>query len=247
MAQPEAVASLIPKTKRFGGTEWFLVVGLAMLGALSVLLWVHSDFIGQLNAKLLAGQELAVRYGYLGVFLSMLVGNLTIMIVLPTTIVPFLVAAAGVNPLWVGAASGLGAELGEYSGYVLGWMGSGLVANKYPDAYARVRRIAERRRWAIPILLFLFSLLPLPDDVLFIPLGIIRYPVWKVFIPSVLGKIIAGWFIAYGGRVSGSLLANRTLSAADLFGQIGFLGALVIFTYFLMKLPWGAVLKRFDR
>ena len=36
--------------------------------------------------------------------------------------------------------------------------------------------------------IFLFALTPLPDDILFLPLGMIKYPFWKCIIPGWLGK-----------------------------------------------------------
>lgn len=230
--------------RRFGGPEQFLVIGLVSVAALSAVILSRPDFVAALNHWLEGAQGAAVRYGFLGVFLSMIVGNLTIAIVFPVTVVPFVVAAAGANPILVGLASGLGALIGEFSGYGLGRLGSKHVANRYPEAHAMLKEIAARRPRAIPVLLFLFSLLPLPDDVLFIPLGLIRYPWWKIALPAGLGKIIAGWFIAYGGAVSANLVADRTLSRLDLSLQLGFLASLIVFSFLLMRIPWVNVLRR---
>ncbi len=41
-----------------------------------------------------------------------------------------------------------------------------------------------------PATIFLFALTPLPDDLLFIPLGVMRYPFWKAFIPALFGKML---------------------------------------------------------
>ncbi len=245
MAQPEDLAAV--SARRFAGPEWFLVVGLALVAALGVLVIFRPELIERLDALFQSWRVLAIDYGLIGVFLAMLVGNLTIMVIMPSTVVPFLVAAAGVNPIAVGVASGLGALLGEYSGYLLGVLGSGAALRRYPDAYEIVQRIVGRRPKIVWLMLFLFSLLPLPDDVLFIPLGIIRYGWWKLFLPALAGKLMAGWFIAYGGHVSGALVEPQRLTLESLLGQIGLLAFLVAFTYGLLRIPWNAVLKRFDR
>lgn len=215
-----------------------------MIALLAVVVFTRPEVVSRLNQQLEGAQNLAVRYGALGVFLAMLVGNLTIFIVFPSTIVPFVVAAAGANPVAVGLASGVGALAGEFSGYLLGRLGSRLVRDRYPEAHAMLKEIVARRPRALPVLLFVFSLLPLPDDVLFIPLGLIRYPWWRVALPAFLGKTIAGWFIAYGGRISAGVIADRSLSSADLAVQLGFLAGIVVFTYFLMRIPWSTVLSR---
>jgi membrane protein DedA with SNARE-associated domain len=51
-----------------------------------------------------------------------------------------------------------------------------------------------------PILIFVFALTPLPDDLLFIPLGVMRYKIVNAFIPALLGKFFSNLIIAYAGR-----------------------------------------------
>ena len=51
-----------------------------------------------------------------------------------------------------------------------------------------------------PIVIFVFALTPLPDDLLFIPLGVMRYKILHAFIPALLGKFVSNLIIAYAGR-----------------------------------------------
>ncbi|MEJ2251642.1 MAG: hypothetical protein P8Y97_18545, partial [Candidatus Lokiarchaeota archaeon] len=46
----------------------------------------------------------------------------------------------------------------------------------------------------VPLYVFIFALTPLPDDILFLPLGMIRYPPWKAIIPGWLGKNFTTFF-----------------------------------------------------
>jgi membrane protein DedA with SNARE-associated domain len=65
-----------------------------------------------------------------------------------------------------------------------------------------------------PVLIFIFALTPLPDDLLFIPLGVMRYSILGAFIPALLGKFLSNLIIAYAGRF--------TLQAvSDIFGVEG--------------------------
>jgi membrane protein DedA with SNARE-associated domain len=64
------------------------------------------------------------------------------------------------------------------------------------------------------ISIFIFALTPLPDDLLFIPLGIMRYSVIKAFIPCIIGKTLMCLIVAYGGYFSVSAIEA-------LFGEEG--------------------------
>lgn len=246
MQSPEPPETSIPKpARRFGHAERFLAIATALLIALAVIILFRQDWIARLNQTFSGWQALAVQHGYWGVFVAMLVGNVTIVILLPTTVVPFLVAASGLDPIAIAIISGLGAELGECSGYILGRWGSRYVQRKEPEAYRMVESIAAKRPRSIPVLLYIFSVLPLPDDVLFIPLGLIRYPFWKLFWPSLLGKITAGFFIAYGGVLTKGFLENSTITLGSVLWQVAALEGLVVVMYIFLRLPWTAVLRRF--
>jgi len=86
---------------------------------------------------------------------------------------------------------GLGSALGEFTGYIVGY-GTKRVADernseilKNIDGFGKIILQNKRR---VPIYIFLFALTPLPDDILFLPLGMLRYPFWKSIIPAWLGK-----------------------------------------------------------
>ncbi|MDH5690941.1 MAG: VTT domain-containing protein, partial [Candidatus Bathyarchaeota archaeon] len=72
-----------------------------------------------------------------------------------------------------------------------------------------------------PIVIFLFALTPLPDDLLFIPLGVIRYSIARAFIPALIGKICMNFIVAYSGRFSIQIIR-------DIFGvESGWISALI--------------------
>ncbi len=231
---------------RFGHAEWFLAMSTALLIGLAAFVASRPDLVQALDRTFADWRSVAVQYGYVGVFVSMLIGNLTIVVVLPTTIVPFLAASAGFNPIAVGVLSGLGAELGELSGYFLGLWGSRAIERRNPEGYATIRELIRRRPRLIPVLLFCFSLLPLPDDVLFVPLGLARYPLWKLFWPSVLGKISAGLVIGLGGSLTRQLIVTPLVSTGDLWLHVGSLFVLILIVYGMWRMPWWSLLRRLN-
>ena len=62
-------------------------------------------------------------YGIFGIFLINLVGSATIIIPTPSLVATF-VGGSIYNPIWVGLFSGIGASIGELTGYMAGYGGS---------------------------------------------------------------------------------------------------------------------------
>ncbi|MHA2005956.1 MAG: VTT domain-containing protein [Promethearchaeota archaeon] len=86
---------------------------------------------------------------------------------------------------------GLGSALGEFTGYGVGYGTKKIVDEKKSDVLDNIDgfgRIILQNEKRAPIYIFLFALTPLPDDILFLPLGMLKYPFWKCIIPAWLGK-----------------------------------------------------------
>jgi hypothetical protein len=92
---------------------------------------------------------------------------------------------------------GLGSAIGELSGYAVGfstkklWEDSNSEALKNFNAFGKLILENEKRA---PFYIFIFALTPLPDDILFLPLGMLKYPWYKAIIPGWLGKSVITLF-----------------------------------------------------
>jgi len=135
-------------------------------------------------------------YGYVGIFLISLIGSSTIILPLPSAAFVF---AAGVilNPFLVGILAGIGSAIGEFTGYALGLSGRKIMRKKWKKEIAKVEHLFQRYGGFLVILFF--AVTPLPDDVTGIIAGILKYPIKKYFIASLIGKIILHLILAYGG------------------------------------------------
>ncbi|MBI4092646.1 MAG: VTT domain-containing protein [Candidatus Kerfeldbacteria bacterium] len=233
-------------SRRFGTAELVLVVAMTAILVGGILILTNST-LAEWNVRLFrAWTDWAVRYGYFGAFITALIGNLTIVVVFPYTILVFFLATSGLNPLVLGTLTGIGAELGELSGYFLGRAGAGAIHRHRPKEYTALQRLIHHRPKVVPALLFLFSMTPMPDDILFIPLGILRYSVWKLIVPSTLGKITAGLIIVFFGRSIQTAASASSVRSVVLY-QLGTLLALTILMYAIAKVPWSRVVERFLR
>jgi len=168
---------------------------------------------------------LSDQYGYFGIFLISLIGALSIFFPIPYTVVIFALGQS-YEPLWIAIAAGLGSAVGEFSGYLLGFGGRKAINDKYKKKMDLLVRIFNKYG---PIVVFFFALTPLPDDLLFIPLGVMRYNIVRVFIPAFIGKFCMNLIVAYSGRFSVGIIKDLFGVESDwITGLIGMILAIAL-------------------
>ena len=140
---------------------------------------------------------------------------------------------------------GLGAGIGQMAGYVIGTLGTRWFRRKKPETYDALERILAYRPKMITVLLIIFGTSPLPDDMLLIPLGMLRYPWWKVWLPTTIGKIGAGWIVTYSSFfVSRSLDIDTAAGTTGVVSQLGTVAALAAIGYVMFRLDWQKIMHR---
>lgn len=139
--------------------------------------------------------ELIQTFEYFGIFATSFLGSASVLFPLPSFLIIF---SSGVflNPFLVAIVAGFGSALGELTGYGIGY-GSQRIAGKYKKQLASAEFWFQKHRgfWMIMI----FSASPLPDDIVGIAAGAMKYSIKKFFIASLIGKIILCLFLAYSG------------------------------------------------
>jgi membrane protein DedA with SNARE-associated domain len=140
--------------------------------------------------------SLVTTYGYLGLFLVNLIGSATIIFPLPSSIFVF-ASGAVLNPFFVGLSSAIGCAIGELTGFALGTGGRKVIEGKWKKHIVKVEGWFEKYGgfWII----ILFAATPLPDDIVGIVAGTLKYPIKKFFLASFIGKLILNLILAYAG------------------------------------------------
>ena len=184
-------------------------------------------------------KNFALQYGYFGVFIISFIGSVSVVFPIPYTIVIYLLGAV-LNPILVAISGRLGSALGEFSGYALGYYGRAVVNEERRRKMDYMVRLFGRYG---PAAIFFFALTPLPDDLLFIPLGVMRYPFWKAFVPALLGKVLMTFILAYSGQQSIAIIET-------LFGGSGLLGVvvtsilLILIIVAMVKIDWEKLFEK---
>ena len=147
-------------------------------------------------------KNIAMQYGYLGIFVASFIGAMSIVIPVPYTVLIFLMGKI-LDPFLVALSAGAGSALGEFFGYLMGYYGRAVISEERKRKVDYILKVFSRYG---ALTIFVFALTPLPDDLLFIPLGIMRYSFIKAFVPCLLGKIAMSLILAYGGAASISFI-----------------------------------------
>lgn len=141
------------------------------------------------------------QYGglkYVGVFIISAAASATIVIPVPGLAMTSAFGAFSANswdPLWFGVSSGLGATLGEFTGYMLGY--SGRMAIPYTKTYEKI--VEWMRKWG-SWTIFLLALIPNPlFDIAGLAAGILKYPAWKFLLVGAAGRLPKHILFSYLG------------------------------------------------
>jgi membrane protein YqaA with SNARE-associated domain len=187
-------------------------------------------------------KDFASQFGYFGVFLISLIGTMAIVIPIPYTLVILLLGIEGWDPLLLTVAGGSGSAIGELAGYLLGYYGRRIISEERRRKMDYLLKVFGKYS---PIAIFVFALTPLPDDLLFIPLGILRYSIIKAFIPALIGKVLMIYILASFGQVYGDVLVFLFGDENSWIGAAITAALLILVIYILYRVDWEKVFDKY--
>ena len=170
-----------------------------------------------------------------------MIGALSVFIPIPYTILIYAFGSL-LNPLLVGLFAGAGSAIGEISGYLLGYFGRVAINEEKQKKMDSFMRIFSRRGG---LAIFIFALTPLPDDLLFIPLGIMHYNFFKAFVPCIIGKTLMSLALAYAGYFSVGFIEGIFSGYGGWLTTIVTFVILVVVIYLMGKIDWDKLSARF--
>ncbi|MFA6523157.1 MAG: hypothetical protein WCS85_02210 [Candidatus Peribacteraceae bacterium] len=129
---------------------------------------------------------------YLATFLLSFIGGFSVFVSIPYHLVLMTFAAGGVNPWLLGLVCSIGQCCGDSSSYLLGFSGRNVAPGRIAAMMDRFRRwCTERPYWQMAGALTIYgSISPLSNDWILVPMGLARYPYWRVMLPLELGNLV---------------------------------------------------------
>ena len=170
------------------GRRLLLARILALLAVIAITVYVY-------NIRDQAEQ--LARYGYPGIFLLSILANATVLLPAPGIVFVFFMGAV-FNPVGVAIAAGLGAAIGEMSGYLAGFSGQAIVENT--TYYQRILGWMENNQFKASMVILVLAFIPNPFfDLAGISAGTLRMPVIRFLFFCAIGKILKMFIFAYAG------------------------------------------------
>ena len=142
-------------------------------------------------------------------------------------------------PLLVGFIASLGCLIGEMGGYLIGRGAAKIISDDRMENLKNYQQYLVNHPKLAPFLIFLFGLTPLNDDMITVPLGIIKYDAKRTILFVWLGKLGLMLIFAYNVFNICQLIGgeNWIFSIATLYFT-------VITIYLMLKVDIAKILKK---
>ena len=90
---------------------------------------------------------------------------------------------------------------------------------------------------------------PIPDDIIYIPLGLAKYSPWKFFVATFVGKIVLSYILVlsshYFGRSFIEPYIHELTDLTPLYtGFVLFVVSLIAIVFLMLRLDWARILGR---
>jgi len=183
---------------------------------------------------------------YIEAFLASFFGNLMLFFPVPYLALIFTISikAKEINLLFLSFIGALGATLGKMLSYGVGRGGGKLLGKKYEGRFNALKKLLGKS----PIIAaFIAAASPLPDDIIFIPLGLIKYDLVKTFLACLAGKFVITILTILFGRFSREVI-SWIFGEKESYLIIGVsIIVILISTIVMIKIDWEKFFEKAGR
>ena len=184
-------------------------------------------------------------FGYLGILLISFVGSIIVFVPIPYF--PVLITAAfndNLNPTLIALSSAIGAVIAKLIIFYASYYGRNMLSSKIKGKMIPLQRLLGRYG---AIGAFIAAVSPIPDDIVYIPLGLAKYSPWKFAIATFLGKFVLNEMVVIGAINFGKPFVNNMMSNSTnidylIVVTIASVATLGVIIYFALKIDWAKII-----
>ena len=184
--------------------------------------------------------------GYLGIFLISFIGSIIVFV--PVPYFPVILAAALSNkfdPHLIAIVSALGTVIAKTLIFFASYYGRKMLSQKTQKRMLPLQRLVSRYGWPGA---FVAAATPLPDDIVYIPLGLARYNPWKFALSTFAGKMVMNEAIVWSTVFLGRPLIQDVVASNDdtalVIITVVSIAVMGLIIYYSLKMDWAKLIGR---
>jgi membrane protein DedA with SNARE-associated domain len=185
--------------------------------------------------------------GYLGILIVSFVGSLVPFIPIPYF--PLLITASfnpNFNPHLIAVVSAVGVVAAKTIIFFASYYGRKVLSDKTKKRMLPLQRLVSRYGWFGA---FIAALTPIPDDLVYIPLGLAKYNPWKFATATFAGKVLMNEAIVWSSIFLGRPFVERILGETTdptwlIVAAIASIIVLGIIVYLSLRIDWANVIGK---
>ncbi|MAZ41101.1 hypothetical protein CL654_03210 [bacterium] len=147
-------------------------------------------------------RALILQFGYPGILIASIISGFNVIVPIPVIAFAPALVASGLNFWAVIVTMSVGLTLGDLFGYLIGNVGRDLTHGKEQNfkLVRALENLKEHHHFAPYFVMFLYAaFVPLPNEVLVIPLAFLGYKLKYLFPAFFLGNLIFNLLFGYAG------------------------------------------------
>lgn len=185
--------------------------------------------------------------GYLGLLILNFIFSLVPFVPIPYF--PILITAAfnpRFDPHIIALSSAVGIVAAKTIIFFVSYYGRAALSDKTKKRMLPLQRLVSKYGWPGA---FVAAATPIPDDLVYIPLGLAKYSPWKFATATFAGKLVMNeaivWSSIYLGRpFVEKFLSDNTDPTYLVIAAVVSIAILVVVVYFSLKIDWGKFIGR---
>jgi membrane protein DedA with SNARE-associated domain len=186
-------------------------------------------------------------FGYLGILLISFLGSIIVFVPIP--FFPILVTAAfnkNLDPHIIALSSAIGSVVAKLIIFYGSYYGRKILSSTTKKRMIPLQRLLSKYGWPGA---FVAALTPIPDDIVYIPLGLAKYNPVKFAIATFAGKLILSEIIVWGSVFLGrpfiqSVVSETTDVPYLVAGAVLSIIVLGILIYISLKIDWAKIIGK---
>jgi membrane protein DedA with SNARE-associated domain len=185
--------------------------------------------------------------GYLGILIISFVASLVPFIPIPYF--PLLITASfnsNFNPHLIALVSASGIVAAKTIIFFASYYGRKILSDTTKQRMRPLQKLVSRYGWFGA---FIAALTPIPDDIVYIPLGLAKYSPWKFATATFAGKILMNEAIVWSSIFLGRPFVERILGETTdptwlIVGAVASIAVVGVIVYYSLRIDWARIIGR---